>query len=755
MKPLPSPPSDNLTINDVLQEMEELLHSSQAPSRPHRAIGSFLLGFMVASLVALIVYTRFNATIVRASRRLQRRRLSQTLDQMSQEEIRNILGSTNLPVWLSAPDFERVRWVNRVIAQMFPFAARYAESWASQNVDTLLRENSPSWIRSIKMTHCTAGRTPPKVTGVKVFSEDDLGGHDEIAVEFDVVWHSDAEVTITVQPIPKSRLPGIPQNWAVVDRILNSATGLLLVKTSVEKLFLEGRLRLVLRPLMSAPPIVGSAQISFAALPDFSFDLKLWNGNAAVLPGLESWLYATIKDSVLRQFTLPEKLVVPLIPENQLFADRPRGVLEVEVIAAKNVPWMDLFSPSDPYMRLFTRVGHQMMTQVIDNNSNPQWNERFLLLVHHPSEQDLTMILMDYDVFDQDDEIGRVELHIKDIIEAQEARQQPQKQGDTSTIDRWFPVTATTKVKGRLGKVGKAVGRVISPSMSSKVGEPHTAGAPGEGGGDALGGFPVHRHHHEGDEDNYGGACDAYDDDDDDNHKHNHHGALHIPFLHPHRHRRQCQLHVRLTYVEFPRDEVDRFIKSHFETSSTTEHERVGWGGNEEESRDEAGWEGEGEQVSKAFGRVKDGGALFIRVRTASDLDFSAKSFIIGGWSHKLKVKVTFAGQTKATPAITGRRQTYNIDSEVEFVIDSEQAHAADVVRFEVWDVHWKNARLGVGAMDWGWVHRSGPVVDTVELRGADGGVTGRLDVRCQWMGLLSSTTIGAGAGSDGAPRAF
>lgn len=556
---------------------------------------------------------------------------------------------------MTAPDFERVRWLNRVVEQLFPHVGRAVEGWATQHADALLRDNAPSWVRSIKMTRVSAGTKPPRVTGVKVFAEDDVAGGDEVAVELELEWHSDAEVSITVHPVPKAR-PGF-----LVNRLLDAATGLVLVKASVERVSLAGRLRLSLRPLLSVAPVVGSVQLAFAEVPDFSFDLKLFNGNAAALPGLEGWLYGLITDSVLRRYTLPERLVVPLIPEEQLAADTPRGVLEVEVIQAEAVPWMDLLSPSDPYVRLFTRAGRQVTTQIIENCSRPRWNERFLLLVHHPEAQDLTAVLMDYDTFNQDDEIGRVEVPVRELPQG-------------VTVDRWFevlPAGEAAAAGGKLGAAGEKLTQVFARAFAplGKKGEDGEAGAE-----DA----PKSGSHH-----------------------------------------RPCRLHLRLTYLEFP-----KAFKGPTVGGATADVQRL-------------------DQLSPAVRRVLSGGVLYVRVRCAEDLDFSGKSLLLGGLRHKVKVKVRFGGQTKSTPALAGRRRSYNLDHELEFVVDADQAAGAQVIRFEAWDVNWKNAFLGAAELGFDALRRARSVAETLELRGP-GRAGGRLEVRCQWMGLLSPEAMAA-----------
>ena len=166
--------------------------------------------------------------------------------------------------------------------------------------------------------------------------------------------------------------------------------------------------RLAPTPLSpSASPPLFPHQIALTEVPKFSFDLSVYGGDISVLPGLEAWLHGLIQDAVLRPYCLPERFVIPLISPDALAADRPRGLLEVKVCEAEQVPRMDLLSRSDPYVQLSVRARRKVKTQVKDNASHPVWDEDAVLLVHYPEHQALTAVLYDYDVFDRDDEIGR------------------------------------------------------------------------------------------------------------------------------------------------------------------------------------------------------------------------------------------------------------------------------------------------------------------------------------------------------------
>lgn len=52
-----------------------------------------------------------------------------------------------------------------------------------------------------------------------------------------------------------------------------------------------------------------------------------------------------------RPYVLPDHYTVPVVPGDFNAIDKPRGMLFVTIISAKNVPKMDWFNGSDPYVR--------------------------------------------------------------------------------------------------------------------------------------------------------------------------------------------------------------------------------------------------------------------------------------------------------------------------------------------------------------------------------------------------------------------
>jgi hypothetical protein len=167
----------------VLQQLSSLSRQVEALSQPVQPkivrLGGFLAGAALTLLIVGFVYWRFKFSLQRVSQRERQRLAVIQLSKLDGDELRNVLGrievihaladrpaclyllnalssrfatgEINLPSWIQYPDFQRVQWVNTVMQQLWPYAARYTANWADENIPQLLEQNKPAWMRSIKL----------------------------------------------------------------------------------------------------------------------------------------------------------------------------------------------------------------------------------------------------------------------------------------------------------------------------------------------------------------------------------------------------------------------------------------------------------------------------------------------------------------------------------------------------------------------------------------------------------------------------
>ncbi|KAK9861272.1 hypothetical protein WJX84_001563 [Apatococcus fuscideae] len=364
-----------------------------------------LLGMVLMALLVALLFYRFRSVAMRHITRRHEGLAIDAIKDMDSQTFKRLLGSVDMPSWMTYPDFERVGWVNTVLGQLWPRLDASLSHMASEMLRPLFQENKPSWMHSVKLDRFTLGNRAPTITGVKVYGTEH-SVPSEINMEVDFAWNGNQNMELFVRPVPKSMGPATIFA-AIISQIV-------LLKVGLERVIMRGKLRVSWRPLMDEPPCIGAVKIAFVDMPSFSFDLNMYGGDLTLLPGVEMWLNAIIKEYVLGPYCLPEAWSYAFVPGINQY-DRPAGMLFVTVKEATNVPQMDWFNPSDPYVTLFTRPKHKFKTQVKENTLHPVWNEDFRCLVHVPEQQQLTCVLYDYDTLGQPDVIGDAHLNIRDL----------------------------------------------------------------------------------------------------------------------------------------------------------------------------------------------------------------------------------------------------------------------------------------------------------------------------------------------------
>lgn len=79
--------------------------------------------------------------------------------------------------------------------------------------------------------------------------------------------------------------------------------------------------------------------------------------------------------------------------------EKPVGILHVKVVRALKLLNMDFLGTSDPYVKL-SFSGERLSakkTTIKMNNLNPEWNEKFKLIVKDPKSQALELQVYDWD----------------------------------------------------------------------------------------------------------------------------------------------------------------------------------------------------------------------------------------------------------------------------------------------------------------------------------------------------------------------
>uniref|UniRef100_A0A8C3NR42 Uncharacterized protein n=1 Tax=Geospiza parvula TaxID=87175 RepID=A0A8C3NR42_GEOPR len=229
----------------------------------------------------------------------------------------------------------------RVLAQAWPFLGQYLEKLLQDSVAPAIRASS-AHLQSFAFTRVDLGQKPLRVLGVQAHP----GTHQkQILLDLNISYVGDVQIDVEVKKF--------------------------FCKAGVKGMQLHGVLRVILEPLLGEAPIVGALSVFFIRRPTLDIN---WTGmtNLLDIPGLSSMSDSMIMDSIASYLVLPNRLLLPLLPD---LPEAARLRWPLPRVRGGIASWGGLVQGrSDPYALL--RVGTQTATsRVIGDSLDPVWDE--------------------------------------------------------------------------------------------------------------------------------------------------------------------------------------------------------------------------------------------------------------------------------------------------------------------------------------------------------------------------------------------
>jgi len=336
----------------------------------------------------------------------------------------------HLPLWLKYPDADRLTWLNKMMAGMWPMIDQYFDATVRESIELALSDGvtMPAMVKSIQVKNMSLGKTPALVTGIRVYEPEAESDH--ITLEFGVSFVADkhqcfkllVELTGGAFKIP---MPVLINDFQFI-----------------------GVFRMDLLPLVPVSPFAGAARTSLIEKPviDFSFEfLALQN-----VPGLEAAMNKMIKESIMSELMWPNSYVYPLLVGFETEQLLGEGRLIIRIIDVKDLPNMDWWGESDPFVLMqledeatmhpvdpvmggviTTRYRsaepkttnpnergkkHCSTRAIDDGGKHAVWEESFELVVNNSKEEVLQLMVFDEDKWPNlSDVIGWVAVKISDL----------------------------------------------------------------------------------------------------------------------------------------------------------------------------------------------------------------------------------------------------------------------------------------------------------------------------------------------------
>ncbi|ONI23851.1 hypothetical protein PRUPE_2G212000 [Prunus persica] len=285
-----------------------------------------------------------------------------------------------IPMWVKFSDYDRVDWLNKFLFDMWPYLDKAICSTIRSIAQPIFKEYIGKFhIEAIEFDKLSLGTMPPIIYGLKVYETNE----NELVME------------------PAFRWAGNP-NIVLVLKLLSLRIMIQLVDLQV-----FAAPRVTLKPLVPTFPCFASIVVSLLEKPHVDFGIKILGGDIMSIPGLYRFVQENIKKQVASLYLWPQTLEIPVL-DASVVAKKPVGILHVKVVRAMKLLKMDILGSSDPYVKLSLTEDRlpAKKTTVKMKKLNPEWNEKFKLLVKDPETQALELQLYDWDKVGRHDKLG-------------------------------------------------------------------------------------------------------------------------------------------------------------------------------------------------------------------------------------------------------------------------------------------------------------------------------------------------------------
>lgn len=279
----------------------------------------------------------------------------------------------------SIADLANLSWINSLLGWLWPKANAALTQFVHDDLTLRLRESLPSPFKNLHFSRFTLGQNTPEFGPIEVSQ------------------HSETHVEVNVDM----------RYFSDVDILLEAGTGG--ISLGIRHLTFQGRVCIVLAPVLAKLPIVGAVKVFCPAVPKISMQ---FTGLAAVAhyPGLEEKIQRTVHDWMRSRMVLPHRRTFLFAsPDDDLdilevMSHQPLGVLRVRILGGRSlagVNWRALETDSfdsDPYC-LLTLGDMTRRTSTVHGTTSPTWpaNEPSAYFVVYHRDQRLAIEVLGED----------------------------------------------------------------------------------------------------------------------------------------------------------------------------------------------------------------------------------------------------------------------------------------------------------------------------------------------------------------------
>nr|XP_017188132.1 synaptotagmin-3-like isoform X2 [Malus domestica] len=290
----------------------------------------------------------------------------------------------------SNPKEVEVDWLNKFIADLWPYLEKEIAGIIRSVAQPIFDEYIGKFqIESIEFERIDMGTLPPILNGLEVFETNEK----ELIMEPSIKWAGNPNIILVLK--------------------------VLSLRITIQLVDLQVYLvpRIAFKPLVPSFPCFANIVVSLMEKPHIDFGMNILGADIMSIPGLYRFVQETIKMQVASLYLWPRTLEIPILDVSTVAVKKPVGILRVNVVHAVKLLKKDILGSSDPYVKL-SLTGDGLpakKTTIKKKNLNPEWNEKFKLLVKDPKTQLLRLQVFDWDKVGGHDRIGMQLVPLKQL----------------------------------------------------------------------------------------------------------------------------------------------------------------------------------------------------------------------------------------------------------------------------------------------------------------------------------------------------
>ncbi|CAI5992860.1 unnamed protein product [Closterium sp. NIES-64] len=223
-----------------------------------------------------------------------------------------------LPPWVSNPDYERVDWMNKLVAEMWPYLNKAISEQIREIGTPILKAQQPAFIETLEFQEIDLGTIPPAVLG-----------HHQVILHTALHCAYEPQVRASAHPslAPLLSLPPpsiksfdttddevilqTALRWAANNNIIVAASAKGFTGTvQITDLQVAAVTRITLKPLMPIFPCFSTITVSFMDKPQVDFGLKVVGLDVMAIPGLYTYVQVSVELAGCFTFEGPQSLKV-------------------------------------------------------------------------------------------------------------------------------------------------------------------------------------------------------------------------------------------------------------------------------------------------------------------------------------------------------------------------------------------------------------------------------------------------------------